>query len=530
MKYTRYISFVLSIVISLFSIASQAYAATVNVNGYNYAHTNEFGKTNFKDNAGRNFLMGDFIQNDAKINWIEFDTSKISGGTLFIRYPDNTTQTVSNGYVVLNQTAKKVEIVLSKTTYSESLVFVKSYGTQDDSDGGTGVTYIYQKPPVTFGSLGNGNQPSDPKPDPDPEPTKPPTTGGGTDTGSGSGGGSTGGGSTGGGGIIGNDELNATMNDSCTVITWTKKPTGTTAWSVNMDGSISRLPASQMSYNIPSTAKNNTFDIRALDSNQNQLGKSVLAMKCAPPTDPGTGTDTGTDPGTGTDTGTGDSGATCNVCEQIKAALECPGWDDMMGDLTHAIEDAMPPPPDWDMVADKIGKATIDHLDDYMGDVPPVPSKSEIDQATEVPPPTFDTSTPSDELVPEVPDEYKKGKIEFSLTPTTEISTKDESVEFKILDPVDQSDEPGKRVIPGDPNNSSGDIKHPDKVKTGEAPEPVKEPSSPTPNPTPSTGSSSPGAVPSHSSGTLPTTGKGGAGAVPGSGSSSSGAVPKAGD
>ncbi len=504
MRYAAVLLLAVFLIVAVLPTA--AYAAIVNVTGYHYAHSNQIGKTNFKDNAGRSFLMGDFQQNDAVIKWIQFNTANIKGGTIFIRYDDGTTQTVSGDYVTLNKEAKKVEIVLSKTTYAESLVWIDSYGTMDDSNGGTSVQYNYQDPPVTYGSLGTGQAPGSDTGGNTGGNTGGGSTGGGTDTGGSTGGGSTGG-NTGGGNTIGTGELDAKWNSDCSVVSWTGKPSGTTQYKVNINGSIKMTTA--MSYTMPAgVGAGAVIDIRALDASQNELGKSVLSYTCQAP-----GGDTGSD--TGGDTGGSDSGATCDVCSQIKSALECPGWDDLMGELTDAVAAAIPPPPNWDEVADKVGKATIGYLDDYMGDVPPPPTKQEVDQKTKAELPPLDLSTPTDDLKPEVPEEFKKGKIEFSLQPDKEIEVKDGSVEFKINDPVDQADPPGKKVRPGDPANSSGGIKHPDQVNTGAAPAPAADPS-PTPSsPTPSTGSSSPGAVPSPTSGGSPSTGSGSPGAKP---------------
>ncbi|MFK4475798.1 hypothetical protein ABH897_005598 [Paenibacillus sp. RC73] len=149
-----------------------------------------------------------------------------------------------------------------------------------------------------------------------------------------------------------------------------------------------------------------------------------------------------------------------------------------MGELTGAVARAIPPPPDWDSVADKIGSATVRHLSNYVGSVPAAPSQQEIDQATSVVLPKPDISTPeADSLKPEVPDQFKQGKIIFDLGNTPAIETKDESKPFTFLDPIAniKSDPPGKPVFPGDPRNSSDGIKQPDKKDTGDpAPKPGK--------------------------------------------------------
>ncbi|MMZ53496.1 hypothetical protein D1872_152850 [compost metagenome] len=198
-----------------------------------------------------------------------------------------------------------------------------------------------------------------------------------------------------------------------------------------------------------------------------------------------------------------------------------------MGQLTGAVARAIPPPPDWDSVADKIGFATINHLRNYVGGIPAAPSQQEIDQNTTVTLPNPDISTPeADSLKPEVPEQFKKGKIEFDLGNTPAIETKDESKPFTFIDPIAnvKADPPGKPVYPGDPKNSSDGIKQPDKPKIAEeVPKPGKiefeipKPSASTkpPNvempqpggvefeiPKPSTGSGT--AIPDPTTGTIP--------------------------
>ncbi|RRJ54004.1 hypothetical protein EHV15_36195 [Paenibacillus oralis] len=156
------------------------------------------------------------------------------------------------------------------------------------------------------------------------------------------------------------------------------------------------------------------------------------------------------------------------------------------------IRSTFPPPPDWEEIADLIGDATINHLSDYLGDVPSPPSRSEIERATDTPLPQLDTSVETDDLVPKVPDEYKKGKIVFELNNGPEIEVKDESKPFRIDDPLEnvnqKSDPVGVPVIPGDPRNNSDGIKQPDSIDTGAAPQPkVETGAPPVPNPTPET-------------------------------------------
>lgn len=130
-----------------------------------------------------------------------------------------------------------------------------------------------------------------------------------------------------------------------------------------------------------------------------------------------------------------------------------------MGQLTGAIERAIPPPPNWDDVANKIGAATVNHLSNYVGSVPDAPSQEEIDQATIVPLPFPNISTPEqDTLTPKVPGEFEKGPIKFDIASTPAVETKDESKPFVLSDPKASID--------------SVDIEKPKKMELEEPPVP----------------------------------------------------------
>ncbi|MGO4953562.1 hypothetical protein [Paenibacillus sp. DRB1-1] len=132
-----------------------------------------------------------------------------------------------------------------------------------------------------------------------------------------------------------------------------------------------------------------------------------------------------------------------------------------MGQLTGAIERAIPPPPDWNDVANKIGAATVNHLSNYVGSVPDAPSQEEIDQATIVPLPLPNISTPEqDTLVPKVPGEFENGPIKFDIASTPAVETKDDSKPFVLSDPKDGID--------------SVDIDKPKKMELEEPPVPKK--------------------------------------------------------
>lgn len=166
------------------------------------------------------------------------------------------------------------------------------------------------------------------------------------------------------------------------------------------------------------------------------------------------------------------------ACQTLIDQLECPQWAEYMNEWANMISSVIPPPPDWDMVADKIGAATASHIAAWAGSVPDPPSKGEIDNETVASLPGVDTSVETNGLVPQVPGDYNNGKINFDLNqnaPTIQVV--DESQPFTITDPLADMphDAPGVKVLPGDERNSTGGFKTPDHVDTGDpAPTPGK--------------------------------------------------------
>lgn len=160
--------------------------------------------------------------------------------------------------------------------------------------------------------------------------------------------------------------------------------------------------------------------------------------------------------------GNGGNGA-CDACKMLTDALECPAWNDYMGELTQAIKDALPPPPDWDEVASTF----VDHFADYFGDVPAVPTVNEIQNNLDVP--TLDTNVPNADITPTVPSEFNDGPLDTDITSGEVIEIVDESEPFEIMEPDHfiNADDVGEMVYPNDPRNSSDGIKQPDQIDTG---------------------------------------------------------------
>lgn len=201
----------------------------------------------------------------------------------------------------------------------------------------------------------------------------------------------------------------------------------------------------------------------------NPTAGATATATAQPSSSPGT-----TDPGDGE---TEEPECTA-ACQTLIDQLECPQWGEYMGEWANMISSALPPPPDWDMVADKIGAATLNYISGWAGDVPEPPTMGEIENATAAGLPGLDTSVETDDLVPKVPSDYNNGKIVFDLSQgAPKIEVKDESQPFVIEDPLAEMphDDPGVKVLPGDPRNSTGGFKEPDKVDTGDpAPTPGK--------------------------------------------------------
>jgi hypothetical protein len=200
----------------------------------------------------------------------------------------------------------------------------------------------------------------------------------------------------------------------------------------------------------------------------------------------------------------------CTTCVNLHDLLNCPDWGKYMGDFTKAVKDALPPPPNWDDIADKIGVATINHLKDYIGVVPDAPTQTEIDSKINTTlPPVNITQNDADKLVPVVPPGFSSPKP-FDITAGPQIPIHDDSVPFIIPDPLNNivHDDPGIPVIPGDPRNNTGGIQKPTTTSYPMV----------TPKPLPSALPNNPVPIPRSSPGSAPTPmpiGTGGNGPIP---------------
>lgn len=484
-----------------------------------------------------NVIYGDARENDATIRNFQIEASGIqSTDKLYVSLGSGNNIPIQNGANDVNSyKSQTMKIVLEKSGYNESLIVIRTIQTDDASNGGTIVTYFYPMPAAHYGDLGPGTNPGT---DPGTGGGTDPGDGGAlirvnstfyyvpyediyrvdyT--------------------APANIARYQLSFEAASGIIYTQdydfSPTGThyltcngkyTIYFYGADGKLAAESQEMItnkildpvckSYTDPATAKNElnarpdngniVWDTPPPDTTKVEIWKDGQKVDEKDPAEtkygpaqPGSysvvavGPDgkpvgqsdlkvtdgyDGTDPGGGT-TPT-DPNAPCDdICKRLEALLECPAWDDYLGDMTGAIRDALPPPPDWDSIADKIGKATVRHLADYIGEVPDPPSQQEIDNSLPIKLPQPDKSvSEAEQLKPQVPDDYNSGPIDFDLDSTPAIPTPDESKPFDLPDPVEsiKHDAPGVPVLPEDPRNSSEGIKNPEKVETGEAPKPGK--------------------------------------------------------
>ncbi|KGP85295.1 hypothetical protein [Paenibacillus sp. MAEPY2] len=526
----------------LFLVPGVAFALDIQLNNYYYAHTNEAGTRLLGDKFSNTTLRADASNSNGVLVNLRFRSLEgLGSDKLYIKYSDGTKQQVTDTYVQLDKRVPSVQIELQKTTTKETLIEVSSV-VVSDADSAELINYTYNgSTPTKYGDLGNGSGGTDPG-----NVTKIPlnsyyvsyrdeyradytapagiskyqlyfTSDSGTvhtldysfkptgihyltcngtyrinffDSS---------------GKLVSQTEdarTTAIQNPACKSYTedeasgrddlsarkdgsdikWNNPPSGTKEVQIWKDGQ--KIATNSAEDTTHKNAGPGSYSVVAVGTDGKPIGQSDLNV-----TD-GTGPDP-SEPGTNPS----NPGTDCGTCEKLDQMLACPGWELVMNDLTDAIKAALPPPPDWDDIADKIGRATVRHLSDYLGDVPAPPSKEQIKQDTETPLPQLDTTTGVENLTPKVPEEYNSGDIKFDLerdAPVIEV--KDESKPFDIAEPLNniEYDDPGKAVLPGDSNNNSGGIKEPDKVDTGDQePKPkqiifdLPRPG-PTPNPTPS--------------------------------------------
>lgn len=315
-KYLMTLSFFILLAFTISSTASAG--VNVSVDNYFYVHSNSVGtKQYFKDKYGTTTLHGDAIEHDAVNTRITFVTNGLqSGEKLYVIYPDGSTQDVIGTSITLDKKEKYVKIAIDKTTTKETYVRINTQYTFDSSDGGTEVYYAYNKStPTTYGSLGDGG--------------------------------------SGGGGTSG---IDLQWNAGSRKFTWTKYPAEAYEIIVtDPDGvKYNIVPATKV-FKANDGAGTYKFEVKKQDGTvlyTKTMAIEGIEEEPTNPTDPVDPTDPDpTDPGEPPDDG-GDT-PTCDKdgCDWLNDIIFCPGWDIVMADLTLAIKDALPPPPDWEYVS-----------------------------------------------------------------------------------------------------------------------------------------------------------------------------------
>lgn len=251
-------------------------------------------------------------------------------------------------------------------------------------------------------------------------------------------------------------------------MSWDDLP-GADQYEIWKDGQlIDTIPAGSGSYNYHLPEPGGGISIVAKDANGDYIGHSDMQVP-----DYNGQEDWGTDP------------SDCGICEKLAAALQCPGWDQYMGELSSMIGNA---------------------LNKFFGEVPTTPTEEDI--VTNIVPdlPTLNTDVPDAGFDIAVPEEFDEPFI-YDVTTAPVIPVIDESEAFEIYEPDEyiESDLPGVMVYPNDERNDSNGIKHPDTITTEyNMPEPA---TTPTPTETPEI---PPSEMP------IPSDESGGSGAVPG--------------
>lgn len=157
--------FTLSILLALVIPAGLASAATIIVQNYFYVHENKPGTYYFKDKYGSEIQYGDNVQHDAVIQGLYVSAQGLAAGDQIVVYTGSGSSYPVTPGVQMNLSVPKndyIKIALIKTGTNEVFAKLDDMNTFDDSDGGTYVHYIYSVNdiPTKYGDLGQGGDTS----------------------------------------------------------------------------------------------------------------------------------------------------------------------------------------------------------------------------------------------------------------------------------------------------------------------------------------------------------------------------------
>lgn len=180
-----------------------------------------------------------------------------------------------------------------------------------------------------------------------------------------------------------------------------------------------------------------SYTIIAKDPSGTTIGQSDIINENIEPNYP--------DP---SDPGGGSPGTGCNVCERIPQLLDCPYWDDYMGEWTKAISRAIPTPKDvWDeymtrlpKISETISKDVADEFERREKPVsPPPPVPKDFDPG--VPDMSdYDLTSPINESITDnVPDftpDFSDSRP-FVIPDPLDYEFSDEDMGYMEIDPVE---------------------------------------------------------------------------------------------
>ncbi|WP_263560723.1 hypothetical protein [Paenibacillus polymyxa] len=280
--------------------AGLASARMIDLDNYAFAHTNSLGIVMLTDKYGMVFNADAANGNGAFVSVYFRPFQGLGTDKLYIVYPDDTKQLVTEPQISLKKPAKTLRFMIEKTSPNETLIEI-DHLTVDDPDYPDYLGYYYKPAPVTFGSLGKGSG----------------ATGGvigGTP-----GGGNTGGGNTG-GGVVQPKYLNGRLDDKGENLIWDTLQ-GTARLTVIVGNTVHEIPSGVNYFKILSGT--NSYKVRAYDASGNLIGQSdVTATVNQVPQSPNPGSESGSGSGGSGGSSSGGTGCICaDLCERLPNML-----------------------------------------------------------------------------------------------------------------------------------------------------------------------------------------------------------------
>jgi len=133
-----------------YGIASAAHV--IDLNNYLYVHANKPGTYYLKDKYGTKTINADNTNNQGVNIALSFSQRHgVQGERLYVKYPNGSTQDITSDVVMLDQQAKSMEIVLVKTTSTETYVQLYEQLVKHDLAPDNLAYHYNQTPPTSIG-------------------------------------------------------------------------------------------------------------------------------------------------------------------------------------------------------------------------------------------------------------------------------------------------------------------------------------------------------------------------------------------